>query len=190
MESKIIFITGGARSGKTGFAESYAEKLSKKNKRSLYYIATSTAKDKEMEERIKRHQIDRQKSNRYWQTIEQAVNIGESSDKVDNQSIALVDCITLLLTNELYQGDFNEELFKKNEYQKQVKKRILDGLLKLSKKTSNLFIVSNEVLYDRLKLNNKIVLIYQKLLGEIHQELVRMSDEVYLLEFKIAIRKK
>lgn len=190
MERKIVFITGGARSGKTSFAERYAEKIERKTAESLYYLATSKVEDQEMQQRIKRHQKDRKTSHANWQTIEQAVEIGKISNQLTRNSIVLVDCITILLSNELYKGDFEKELYKKESYQKQVKNRIIKGLLEISLKTSYLFIVSNEVLYDSLQSDNQVIETYQRLLGDIHKELVRHADEAYLLESGIAIQKK
>ncbi|MDN6161990.1 MAG: bifunctional adenosylcobinamide kinase/adenosylcobinamide-phosphate guanylyltransferase [Atopostipes sp.] len=190
MEKQLIFITGGARSGKTSFAEKSAEKIAKKMQRDLYYLATSKAKDAEMKNRIKRHQKDRKKSQANWETIEQAVNVGEAAERLSENAVVLVDCITLLLTNELYNQNFNEEKLKEKEYQNYIKERVTNGLMELLNHASYLFIVSNEVLYDPIFPENELVWVYQKLLGEIHQELVSKANKVYLLEFGIVIRKK
>ena len=61
--SKIILVTGGARSGKSGFAES----LCKARNNSTAYIATSVAFDDEMKERVRKHQESRPQE---WQTYE------------------------------------------------------------------------------------------------------------------------
>lgn len=190
MEGKIVFITGGARSGKTSFAEKCAEKIAKEFGSSLYYIATSKKEDLEMEDRINRHQEDRQRSDASWQTIEQPVEIEKSAEDLTENSIALLDCITLLLSNELFKEDFDEELFKEQDYQDQVKKKIVNGIIELSKDLLTLFVVTNEVLYDPLDPQNEVVWVYQKLLGEIHQELVAHSHEAYLVEAGIPISKK
>lgn len=190
MEEKIVFISGGARSGKTSFAESYAEKIFKKSTGNLYYLATSEASDREMDERIKRHQKDRAKSDADWQTIEQAKEIGKIAKNIKEHSIVLVDCLTLLLSNELYQADFNEKEYLNKSYQREVKDRVLAGLLKIASKSKVMLLVSNEVLNDLSYSDNPFVLIYQRLLGEIHQEIVKLASEAYLLESGIAIQKK
>ena len=61
--SKVILVTGGARSGKSGFAES----LCKNQNNSTAYIATSVAFDDEMKERVRKHQASRPKE---WKTYE------------------------------------------------------------------------------------------------------------------------
>lgn len=190
MEKKLVFISGGARSGKTSFAEANAERIAYSNNRPLYYLATSQKEDGEMVRRIERHQQDRKESDAKWRTIERPLNIGGIANDFGGHEVLLVDCITLLLTNELFQGDFDEELFTDLTYQIKVKQRIIEGILKLSKQVHSLFIVSNEVLYDPIDTENKVVWVYQKLLGEIHQELVAQADEAYLIEAGIPIKKK
>lgn len=190
MERKIIFITGGARSGKTSFAENYAESIIGHSNLDLIYLATSRASDYEMDERIKRHQRDRANSQAEWQTIEQPLEIGKIAEDLSENAIVLVDCITLLLSNELYKEDFSEERYLKKSYQIEVKNRIINGLLKIASKSKTTLIVSNEVLYDTSAIDNEMVTIYQRLLGEIHQEIVKKASEAYLLESGIAIQKK
>lgn len=190
MERKIIFITGGARSGKTTFAENYAESIYDHSTFDLYYLATSRVSDREMDERIKRHQRDRANSQAKWQTIEQPLEIGEIAEDLNENAIVLVDCITLLLSNELYKEDFSEERYLKKSYQTEVKNRIINGLLRIASKSKTTLIVSNEVLFDSSAIDNEIVTIYQSLLGEIHQEIVKKASEAYLLESGIAIQKK
>lgn len=190
MEKNLIFISGGARSGKTSFAENYALEIAKIQKAPLYYIATSKKEDKEMIDRIQRHQDDRQQSQANWQTIEQARDIAEIKNNFSAQAVALLDCVTLLATNELFYGDFNVDKFANRDYQKEIKEKIVDGISQISKKVATLIVVSNEVLYESFDPDNQLVWFYQKLLGDIHQELVRMADEAYLIEAGLPIKKK
>lgn len=190
MERKIIFISGGARSGKTSFAEKYAEQLAEHNAAPLYYLATSRKEDQEMSQRIKRHQRDRKNSSANWQTVEQPTDIERVVGLFDERAVVLVDCVTLLLTNELFQGDFDEAQFTKPSYQQKVQHKITHDLLALAENVHCLLIVSNEVLLDTVNLENNVVGVYQKLIGEIHQELVSQADEAYLIEAGIPIRKK
>jgi len=95
MVKKMIFITGGARSGKSRFALDYANRhFSKK-----LYLATCEVLDEEMALRVEKHKKMRGKE---WNTIEEPVevvdNIDEYSDKVE---VVLLDCITLWLSNLL-----------------------------------------------------------------------------------------
>ena len=72
--SKVILVTGGARSGKSGFAES----LCKNQNNSTAYIATSVAFDDEMKERVRKHQASRPKE---WKTYEIYKDIYETQKK-------------------------------------------------------------------------------------------------------------
>lgn len=190
MENKLIFISGGARSGKTSFAETYAEKLACSSGNPLYYLATSKKEDQEMSNRIERHQQDREESSANWQTVERPADISGIVNSFSENAVVLMDCVTLLVTNELFQGAFDENQYKDQTYQSQVKQRIVKGIIQLSKNVQYLLVVSNEVLYDPVNPENEVVWVYQKLLGEIHQELVAQADEAYLIEVGIAIRKK
>jgi len=97
-----IFVTGGARSGKSHFAE----QLAAKKYSSGIYIATSEALDDEMSERIQKHQADRLRSGFLWETIEVPLQLSNtlqqlrasSSDEMQHR-VVLVDCLTLWLSN-------------------------------------------------------------------------------------------
>ncbi|SEN36029.1 bifunctional adenosylcobinamide kinase/adenosylcobinamide-phosphate guanylyltransferase [Paenibacillus sp. OV219] len=108
-----IFITGGARSGKSGFAEAYAMKLAKQG----IYIATSQSwDDEEMIARTEHHQRTREQSGYKWKTIEEPYALAElleqlereSSDEGSERKAVLVDCLTLWLTNWMLRLDEEE----------------------------------------------------------------------------------
>lgn len=88
-------ILGGARSGKSQLAESLAQESGKK----VIYIATATADDHEMQERIKRHQQQRPS---HWQTIECQVALSETlRQHASEHHCLLIDCLTLWTSNLL-----------------------------------------------------------------------------------------
>lgn len=88
-------ILGGARSGKSSFAESLA-----KTAGSVTYLATATAFDKEMTQRITRHQQQRPKD---WQLVECPLLLAETLTQLSGSGhTVLVDCLTLWLNNQLY----------------------------------------------------------------------------------------
>lgn len=86
---KIVFITGGQRSGKSSYAKGLAESLSA----SPIYLATARYWDEDFRNRITKHQKDRDER---WQTIEEDTNI---SGLMLKNKVVLLDCITLWLTN-------------------------------------------------------------------------------------------
>lgn len=94
--AQSTLILGGARSGKSSYAQALAEAAS----RSQTYIATGQALDDEMAMRIARHVEDRGPS---WATIEEPLNVAEAIRRAsDGQNAVLVDCLTLWLSNLMH----------------------------------------------------------------------------------------
>ena len=109
MEKKIIFVTGGVRSGKSRFAQ----KLAQKFPGSKAYLATAQALDAEMEKRITRHQKSRPRT---WQTLEEPVHIGDVIQKEGRRfDLILLDCLTLWLSNLMMAGWSQKENSRRNE---------------------------------------------------------------------------
>ena len=107
-----ILITGGARSGKSDFAERYAMRLCANG----IYIATSQSWDEEMAARIERHKQIREHSNFPWRTIEEPFDIAAILRKLEKEAevgeerpAALIDCLTLWLTNWMLKLDDHNE---------------------------------------------------------------------------------
>lgn len=97
---QISLILGGARAGKTRLAEERASKSGLK----LVYLATATAEDNEMQQRISRHRQDRDTSGKQWQTVEEPIDIGAKILEYAQPGYCLVvDCLTLWLSNCLHQ---------------------------------------------------------------------------------------
>src|SRR5690625_2967950 len=144
---ELIFITGGARSGKSSFAEKYAIAEAEAKKSSLHYIATSKPSDEEMRQRIKRHQRDREKSEYPWETWECPLDLHKIVPHFKQSDIILLDCLTVLLSNELFrEGQTNDNRSNRQN----VYHSILDGIFFLADTVETLIIVSNEVLTEPL----------------------------------------
>lgn len=95
----LTFILGGARSGKS----SYAQELARKNGGNVLYVATAQAFDEEMKTRIRAHQAERPAN---WHTLEAPLNVGAEVEKVLREQpadVVLLDCLTLLANNVLLQ---------------------------------------------------------------------------------------
>lgn len=102
-------ILGGIRSGKTGMAEAQALAQS----RPVVYVATATAGDDEMADRISRHQAIRPSA---WGLVEEPLNLGQVLRKHAQQAAApclLIDCMSLWLSNLLHAGDKQLQAHKK-----------------------------------------------------------------------------
>ena len=89
--SRIILVTGGARSGKSTFAEEIYKEES-----NVVYIATARATDDEMKNRISLHRAQRPKE---WATFEGNYRL---KDAVDISNNYLLDCITVLTSNIMF----------------------------------------------------------------------------------------
>lgn len=122
----ISLILGGTRSGKSNFAQHFAEQ----SNRQLIYVATAEAFDEEMTDRISRHQHDRGPQ---WQTVEETLNLAAAIANHSNpQTTLLVDCLTIWLSNVML-ADQNITA-------------AVDGLVEaLSSASGAVILVSNEV---------------------------------------------
>ncbi|MEN8905678.1 MAG: bifunctional adenosylcobinamide kinase/adenosylcobinamide-phosphate guanylyltransferase [Clostridiales bacterium] len=183
-ESNIILITGGARSGKSSFAETSAKEKSKKD---VVYIATSLVTDKEMEDRIKKHRNNRPND---WITIENYNNIDTIIDNYHNKSVFLIDCITLMVSNLIY--DFTNKFNNIDNFDK-INDKILEYVNKIiikCKNTNSTFLfVTNEVGMGIVP-DNYISRVYRDIAGRTNQLLASNSKEVYLCVSGIPIKIK
>jgi adenosylcobinamide kinase/adenosylcobinamide-phosphate guanylyltransferase len=129
-------VLGGARSGKSGFAEQVAQAAFKHSQSvnkdtetsSLIYLATATAGDGEMKTRIAHHQ---QRRGPEWQLLEESLNIAEIVNEASTETTILIDCLTLWLSNCLHQGCWPEHR--------------MNFLSALENSSANIIMVINEV---------------------------------------------
>lgn len=97
MAKELIFVLGGARSGKSSYAEKLAAELS--DGAGALYVATAQAWDDEMRARIAKHKADRPAS---WRTVEAPLNAAASAAAaIQGEPVVLLDCLTLLTSNAI-----------------------------------------------------------------------------------------
>lgn len=165
----IVFILGGARSGKSSLAEKIAAGQEEKYGRQIIYLATATAKDGEMETRIKRHQAERPEN---WMTIEADLNPYQAIKSADipEESVVILDCITLLLTNHMMvQEDFELQAIKDE----------LNNLIKfLQGKNSLMIFVANETGLGIVP-GNKLSREFRDQAGWLNQWLAAKADKSF-----------
>ena len=162
--AELIFITGGARSGKSRLAEELAIKRGEP----LLYIATAHGGDAEMAARIARHQERRGAA---WQTVEEPCELLPLLVGHDAWLKAvLVDCITLWLNNLLFSGDSDEIVLDKV--------RELAAAAKALQ--SPLILVSNEVGMGIVP-DNALARRFRDLAGEANEILAAAADEVIVM---------
>ena len=167
---KLVFITGGVRSGKSSFAEQYLmEEQATRN----VYVASGMPVDGEMEERIQRHQDDRQSYPVDWITLEQPRHLENIVPLIHKGDGVLWDCVTTWLANELYEGNMDK-----------VERELYETIDQLRQKAKVIVIVSNEVLDERISTYESVAL-YQQWIGRIHQQLVAKADEAYEMEYGV-----
>lgn len=186
-QSSIIFVSGGVRSGKSQLAEKLAAGIwQQAGIGGLHYIASMQGSDGEMKQRITRHQEDRRKSGLEWQTWEKPVSIGELAPSFAGNDVVLLDCLTTWLNNELF---FSDNSFQDKGFLEHLFEQMLGGIGEISRRVKALIIVSNEVLNEPIG-HNELILTYNKLLGRLHQAIVKDCREAYWVEMGIPVQMK
>ena len=183
----VIFVTGGARSGKSDFAQDLAEKL----KGNRLFWATAQAFDEEMSHRIQNHR--EQRGNR-WDTVEEPIYLGRALKSVKNSyKTILVDCLTLWMSNLLLEYNPPSPPFNKGGLgglsDKKISEIVDDFFLSIGKFEGTIIVVSNEVGMGIVP-DNKLARIYRDQLGFLNQKMARRADEVYALLSGIPVRIK
>ncbi len=174
MSKKLILITGGCRSGKSHYAVELARQL---HKTTTVYIATSTFKDAEMEERIKHHQKSRPAE---WQTVEEGKNIDTVLMNLKGLSeVVLIDCLTMLTSNLLIELNEHEKIIHR-----------IESMLKVINDSElTVIVVTNEVGAGIVP-EGKLGRDFRDLSGIVNQITARAADEVYMMVAGIALKIK
>ena len=162
---KLILVTGGRRSGKSAFALKIAQGISA----SRYFIATAEAGDDEMSERIERHRKEREQNG--WTTIEKPLDISMALRSVPEGSVAVVDCLTLWVSNLTMSGVLTEDDAASHS-------RL--ALTAARESGASFVFVTSEVGMGVVPMSKEARL-FCDLLGRVNQEVAAESDHVYLL---------
>jgi adenosylcobinamide kinase/adenosylcobinamide-phosphate guanylyltransferase len=161
---KVILVTGGARSGKSRFAEGLADKFDPLRG----YLATGQPGDAEMAERIARH---RGRRGDEWQTLEEPLEVTQALVANDGRfNVVLLDCVTLWLSNLLFQpgGGAGQALERVA--------RLTESFQSLR---TPLIIVSNEVGMGIVP-EHPLARTFRDLAGEANEMIAAGADEVYV----------
>ena len=165
--TELIFVTGGARSGKSSFALEKAIELGGDD---VTFVATAERSDQEMTERIARHQLERPTT---WRTIEspREVNLTDLKSRV-----VLLDCLSLFVSNLLLDGLEEEMILERVRHT-------------FDSRTQTLIVVSNEVgmgLVPEYPLGRQ----FRDALGRANQLVARASTQAFFLVAGIPLRLK
>ena len=193
----LIFVTGGAKSGKSKFAEEMLLKLNNGKQKNVY-LATSLVFDEEMKEKVRLHKKRRQDE---WFTVEayknfenELSNFFENNDKIKNNM--LVDCLTNMITNIIFENqNIDWDNFEKKLYiqtleklNKDVEHSVIE-LLNVANQFENAIIVSNE-LGMGLVPSYPLGRYFREIAGKMNQIVAEKADEVYLVVSGIPMKIK
>ena len=170
----LTFIIGGARSGKSRFAESLCLPSHR-----VAYIATARVQDKEMRARVARHRKDRPP---HWLTFEEPLAINATLCHAEQFcDVLLVDCLTIWLSNFLYQ--------RRRLSVARIETLVLEQLDEILKAASswNVILVSNEV-GSGIVPSTKIGRLFRDLQGRVNQRVAAKADRVFLVVAGIPIQ--
>ena len=178
---RLILVLGGARSGKSAYAQELAQQLGQHR---VLFVATAEAGDEEMARRIAAHRQSRPAA---WRTLEAPRDVGEAMQRcLGNATVALVDCMTLLVSNVLFAlGESPDPPQAERAVQEEV--RALLQVCRASAATS--IIVSNEVGLGLVP-GTPLGRLYRDLLGQTNQALALHAQEVYFMVAGLAVELK
>ena len=172
---KNILITGGARSGKSH----YAQELALKSPQPVLFVATAEAGDEEMRQRIEEHKRARPST---WGTIEVTTHVGSQIlQKRGKAQTVIVDCITLLINNIFCRhSDPTGKAIDASLIEKEVVAEIEELVDCLHQIDASFIIVTNEVGLGLVPAN-RMSRLYRDLLGKANQILAKQVDEIHLM---------
>ena len=163
--ARIVYITGGARSGKSTFAQKQAER----HEGTLLYVATAEVRDAEMAARIEKHQIARGER---WQCLEEPLVLAEKIPAAaSNVSAVMIDCLTLWLSNLMETYGENEDVIR------QEAETLLAALAAIE---ATVYIVSNEV-GSGIVPENRLARSFRDLAGLLNQQVAAAADEAWVV---------
>ena len=173
---KLIFVTGGAGSGKSIFAEN----LSKSFGESIYYIATLKNLDNEMDYKIKNHIARRDSS---FTTIEAYKNFDKIFHEFCTENTILFDCLTNMITNLIFEKNIEWDNISKETleyFEKYIETELNKLILSIKNHKGTTIIVSNELgmgLVPTYSLGRH----FRNIAGKANQILAKESDEAYFI---------
>jgi adenosylcobinamide kinase / adenosylcobinamide-phosphate guanylyltransferase len=180
----LTLITGGARSGKSDFAE----RLARAQNGTVLYLATMGIMfdDAEASERILRHKARRPVN---WQTVEEPLRLPECVSELEpDLSVCLIDCLSLWISNMLL-SDSTEDL-PLGSCEELVQKRVLALLAEIEAKPSTVFIVVTNEVGSGIVPENKLARTFRDLLGLANQTIALAASEVWLSCVGLQLRLK
>lgn len=172
--SKIVLVSGGSRSGKSVLAEKKAYEY---GDGSVLYLATAIPTDDDMRERIRIH---RERRDSRWDTYEGYRDLGDVLKNTE-KTTALLDCITVFITNFMFEEDRDFDTISKEEVailQEQIIEEITKVVESARIHDKNLILVTNEVGMSLVP-SYRLGRIFSDINGKVNEILAGLADEVY-----------
>lgn len=187
----LIYITGGAKSGKSKFAEDMLLSLNNGERKNVY-LATSIVFDEEMKTKVDLHKERRQDR---WITIESYKDFTESLKSVSQEDFKnniLVDCLTNMISNIIFENkEINWDKPTKEQMtkcDKMIEKQV-EELIKISNEFENMVIVSNELGMGIVP-SYPLGRYFREIAGRMNQCIAKKSDEAYFVVSGIPMKIK
>lgn len=171
-ERRLVLVGGGVRSGKSAYAVARARSLGTRRA----FLATARPYDAEMVERIRRHQAERAGD---FTLVEEPIALAQAVGRLDGFDVAVIDCVTLWLSNQLIDGFPPAEI--------EARAAELAGALRRA--PCHVVVVTNEVgmgVHPETPLGRT----FRDLAGRAHQALARAADEIHLAVLGTLLRLK
>ena len=160
----LTLVLGGARSGKSRYAQEAAQGWARARGAKPTFVATATADDAEMADRIARHRADR---GEVWRTLEAPLALAETLAQLGVEDVAVIDCLTLWLSNAMAQPEGYA-----------ARAAALTPALAACK--ARLWVVSNEVGWGIVP-DNPLARAFRDAAGHLHQSIAAVADDAVLI---------
>ncbi|MBI5419724.1 MAG: bifunctional adenosylcobinamide kinase/adenosylcobinamide-phosphate guanylyltransferase [Deltaproteobacteria bacterium] len=167
---RVVLVTGGARSGKSGYARRLAEGIPSPRA----FIATGTPFDEETRERIRKHRAERR--NAGWETIEEPVDLAGALQDAQGCNVLLVDCLTMWINNLVY----GAQVAGREAGEEEIVRRCRELLAVCRGLSGTVVFVTGEVGMGIVP-ENPVSRNFRDLLGRCGQIMAEGADEVTLL---------
>jgi adenosylcobinamide kinase/adenosylcobinamide-phosphate guanylyltransferase len=180
---ELILVLGGARAGKSAFAQRLAQAMGRR----VLCVVTAQPGDEEMRQRIQRH---RQRRPPAWRVVEEPLAVAQAlAPFLDATDVALIDCLTVWVSNLLLAalpGGLVQGFRQAEVAEKAVSEAVEDLLVRYREGPASFIVVSNEVgmgLVPEYPLGR----LYRDCLGRANQQVAAQADRVYYLVAGLAL---
>ena len=183
MGKELILVLGGARAGKSAFAQGLAQAMGPR----VLCVVTAQPGDEEMRQRIQRH---RQRRPPGWRVVEEPLAVAQAlTPFLDATDVGLIDCLTVWVSNLLLAAlpDGLIQNLKQAEAAEKAVSRAMDDLLARYREGGASFIVVSNEVGMGLVPEHPLGRLYRDCLGRANQQVAAQADRVYYLVAGLAL---